>query len=251
MGCDIHLIVEHRNGNGEWHRVPHYDRPCDSCDGTGKYEDGRECYSCAGAGHLVDKHYDDRDYDVFAILADVRNGYGFAGIDTGDGFLPLAPGRGIPDDLSAEQKATIAAPYDDSDYDYRNKSGEWAYDLGEHSETWILWSELVTPNPPNYWTRETKKRGWVTADEYTRWKTDGKPHGWCGGVSGANIRHLSHAEMDAAITEGETDGAYTEVEWGETYAEAAERFLKRIGEVVEHIGNPDPKDVRLVMGFDS
>ena len=39
---------------------------------------------------------------LFAILAGVRNGYGFAGCDTGDGFRPIAPPRGLPGDVSPE-----------------------------------------------------------------------------------------------------------------------------------------------------
>ena len=95
MGCDIHLIAEVRNGNGTWHLVPNFDRPCDRCEATGHYPDGRACYRCKGEGHLVDDHYSDRSYDVFAMLADVRNGSGFAGVVTGEGFLPLAL-RGYP-----------------------------------------------------------------------------------------------------------------------------------------------------------
>lgn len=41
-----------------------------------------------------------RNYDLFAMLAGVRNGRGFAGVVTGAGFNPISEPRGLPDDLS-------------------------------------------------------------------------------------------------------------------------------------------------------
>lgn len=44
---------------------------------------------------------------------------------------------------------------------------------------------------------------------------------------------------------------YTFVEWEITYKEEAKQFLEQIANIVHRIGDPDPKDIRLVMGFDS
>lgn len=43
-----------------------------------------------------------RNYNLFAMLADVRNGRGFAGIPTGEGFEPISEPRGIPEDAHPE-----------------------------------------------------------------------------------------------------------------------------------------------------
>lgn len=61
----------------------------------------------------------DRNYWAFAVLADVRNGIGFAGIKTGSPVTPIAPPRGLPDD-----RAEIAG------------------DLGDHSYSWVTLAEL-------------------------------------------------------------------------------------------------------------
>lgn len=78
MGCDIHLTVEAFR-DGSWRCVPN------------------DCGDW----------YDNRNYDVFAILADVRNGSGFAGVSTGEGFAPIAPRRGIPADACVEYLRSV------------------------------------------------------------------------------------------------------------------------------------------------
>ena len=87
MGTDIHFYVERRNGKG-W-------VSCDTWEDD-EYEPGRKTVP------FHQHFYDTRNYDLFAILANVRNGRGFAGTDTGDGFVPLCEPRGLPDDMSAE-----------------------------------------------------------------------------------------------------------------------------------------------------
>ena len=256
MGCDIHLIVEQRGEDGAWHRVPHYDRPCDSCDGKGKYESGNQCYSCDGKGHAVQRHYDNRNYDVFAILANVRNGYGFAGVDTGDGFRPLTEGRGIPDDLCAEQRRPDE-PWPEG-YDWHDKSGDWAYDLGEHSFTWLTYDELLDES---YWSQTTKKRGWVGVEGFQVFERDGRPDSWSGGISGAGVEHISNQEMRRRIADGSAlrekiltlraPSYYTLVEWEISYREVASFFLERMADVYLRIGAPNPEDIRITMGFDS
>lgn len=48
----------------------------------------------------VSKPDDSRNYDLFAILAGVRNGEGFAGCRIGERFKPIADLKGYPDDIS-------------------------------------------------------------------------------------------------------------------------------------------------------
>ena len=56
MGCDIHMMAKVQQDNGSW-------KNAGEIDGN-------------------------RNYDLFAILANVRNGHGFAGIKTGGGIRP-------------------------------------------------------------------------------------------------------------------------------------------------------------------
>ena len=98
MGCDIHLYVEKRVGD-KWEAVPGPN------PWHGMWDDEPE-------ERLNDWIWDGRHYDLFAIMANVRNGYGFAGCDTGDGFVPIAMPKGLPDDVSPAIKP---APTDGGD----------------------------------------------------------------------------------------------------------------------------------------
>src|SRR5690242_3218591 len=72
----------------------------------------------------------DRNYWAFSVMADVRNGSGFAGCDTGKPVEPISKPRGLPADTS------IA----DTDADFEDPAYIW---LGDHSHSWLLLSELM------------------------------------------------------------------------------------------------------------
>lgn len=87
-----------------------------------------ECYR-DGRWHLVEADIPrDRNYRAFAVLADVRNGYSFAGIGTGDPVTPIDEPRGLPDDLSPELRAAL-------------EQKRWL--LGDHSISWVTLEELL------------------------------------------------------------------------------------------------------------
>lgn len=267
MGTDIHLEVERLGEDGVWHWIEHPDRPCDDDYCTdGLYNEktpnaemhGQPHYRCDGTGHYVEQFFDDRNYDVFAILADVRNGYGFAGCDTGDGFEPIAEPRGLPDDLGPEirdalvreRRLSMADAWGDDWWDNPQR-----IDLGEHSFSWLTVAEILDYD----WTRTTKKRGWVGAEQFEVFERDGRPTSWSGGVSGGSVEHVSNQEMRRRITDGSARRAattavlesryYTCVEWEQPYTDSAARFLQVVQRDIVPLGDPDK--VRLVFGFDS
>lgn len=215
MGCDIHLYVETKRLDGNWQmEALAYDNPAWPEDE--KYYDGYRGWS-------------DRNYDTFAILANVRNGSGFAGVDTGDGFSPIDDPRGLPDDI-----------------------GEIPPDVnfGDHSFSWLLYSEILG----HCWNSVTTKRGWVGSAEFLEWQKSGRPCSYRGGVSGSSVRHITNQEMAAAIEESATGiiDLYTQVSWEVTYREAAARFLAWLDRVVAPLAATyGPDNVRLVFGFDS
>lgn len=100
MGTDIHMAVEVRK-DGVWQNVTPF----------------RNGYS------PEPEYYEDRNYDLFAILADVRNRYG---------FVPLDQPRGIPSDASDDVR-------------------RWCED-GDHSHSYCTVAELLTYD----WTRIVK-----------------------------------------------------------------------------------------------
>jgi len=122
MGSDIHMITQVRE-NGEW-RTKH------------------DAFN-----------YRTRNYSVFGMLADVRNGRGFAGAVYGTGFIPISEPKGLPDDLR-EKMYKILDEYDEEWAEDQGLSfagigarevrdnyveGEW---LGDHSFTWLDMAEI-------------------------------------------------------------------------------------------------------------
>jgi len=237
MGCDIHLYVEAKE-NGKWvskdrwQPNPYWDAEEDS--------EGRKM-------EKAESFYSGRNYDLFAILAGVRNGRGFAWVNTGDGFVPLSPPKGLPLDVSPE---------------VQQESDNW--DCDGHSHSWHTVADLLAYD----WTQATTKRGYVNGPEFFDWsgwkKNRGQgPESYCGGVSGPGIQHVSVEEMEARIaslTEGidyhmrakaieSLQSVYAQVEWSTPYYRAAGSFLSETMPRLWRLGAPD--DVRVVFWFDN
>jgi hypothetical protein len=246
MGCDIHLYVERRE-NGKWVTCDAWEK--DPGDG------GRASVP------YKKSFYHGRNYDLFAIFADVRNGRGFAGVKTGEGFTPISPPRGIPADCCAE---------------YRDVAEGWGVD--GHSHSWLTVADIMSYD----WTQTTTKRGVVRPQEWAAWKLNGQPESWCGGIGGSGILTVSPQRMEAAakvVTGGDLwklfhDGgnafksgplgvavyknlggagdhgeAVTEVSWTIPYYDAGSHFLGSALPRLWRLGAPE--DVRIVFFFDN
>lgn len=208
MGTDIHPVVEVRQKDGSWRAV----KPP-----TPRYDHEDPCW----------RWEFDRSYDSFAVMADVRNGYGCAGVDTGNGFVPIAEPRGIPKDFSLPD-----------------------YYVGDHSFSWLTLAEIKAYD----WTRRTKKRGVLDAKGYKEWREHrGWPKGgWSGGIMGYGVLNVSNEEMDAYLERPIKDGKerYTQVEWWADYKDCCKRLLDFVAEL-EAMNLGKANDVRIVFGFDS
>lgn len=187
--------------DGKRHCMLERTEPCDQCQGT-KISHHSQFFS-------------DRNYDVFAILGNVRNGTGFAGSVTSSGFEPISDNRGIPDDISRGLRDyLVRTGYDlidgkleynrddeeeDDLYEEMEKEPEGYWGLGDHSWSWVTLDEII-----NYdWDRAVVKEGWVTPGQFQHFREHGSPNGWCGGVSGRNVEHISDTEMALKIDEGD------------------------------------------------
>jgi len=167
MGCDIHLFVEAKGGKrDDWSLVKR------TIHVATDYQEERVFRVGWGEG---------RNYDVFAMLANVRNGRGFAGIDLGDGFTPIDTPRGIPSDTSI---------------DYLDETE--SYGMDGHSHSYFSLRELLDLEPKGYWDNSTTHRGVLLRDEFeqlqaqgrveslegnTAW-LNGRPDSWAGDISG-------------------------------------------------------------------
>lgn len=208
MGTDIHVHVEVRRNN-KW-----------------EYKMGLEL---------------DRNYDLFAMLADVRNGTGFAGIVTGEGFNPISKPKGLPKDVSAEVQER--AEYWDGD---------------AHSHSYLTTQELKEYD----WNQKTKKRGVITLAEFKRIEGKGAPQSWFAAVSGPGTIYIQSPADKHLILHGFTGSVpqiadvrnlgktiYVEHEWETTYGEATGSFVKETIPLLGLVGAPE--DVRIVFYFDS
>jgi hypothetical protein len=235
MGCDIHLFVE-KKVEGSWVAADKWEKD--------KY---------GGNSLRVDNSfYDDRNYSLFAILADVRNGSGFAGCDLGDGFNPISKPKGLPKDVCHLIGKEFA---------------EWGCD--GHSCSWHTLEDLL-----NYdWTQITKRRGFIDAINYAEWSIYDKdagdsPKNWCGGVSGQSIRHITEAEMKRRLKDfsekydvdgwalvdtlkktKELNNYYCNIEWKQPYYKTCSSFLSETIPLLLRLGKPN--EVRIVFWFDN
>lgn len=236
MGTDIHLFVEKLIG-GKWQPV---EPPYDSKYG-GKSFDPYHKY-----GHWDFKEGDptERNYNVFAFLANVRNGMGFAGVRTGVPVQPQFPERGIPGDTSYTEPK-----YDD---DGEIVSGDsW---LGDHSFTHASLTEILSAP----WDTEFTTFGVVNDTEFKEWQTNGQPSNWCGGVSGQGIiTHQDVIKYANMIDNGEIRNDpqmgcrdYCEVFWKWKPIENC-GFIRWAREFLVPISDGNTDSIRVVMGFDS
>lgn len=240
MGCDIHLYVEvYDEKQQKWI----------SADQWKKDEDG---YVSVENGY-----FDGRSYNTFAILANVRNGRGFAGIDTGNGFNPISSPKGIPYDVSPE----VSAKYED-----------WGGDA--HSASYLSAKELLDYD----WTQETSLRGQVEMKEYRNWSEFGKrygksPESYCGSCEGPGVRHISMAEADQMLKplnqelsqvrreshskylaklkeqEASYESVFVSSQWTQKYYQCTTKFLSETMPRLWRLGSPDK--VRIVFWFDN
>lgn len=237
MGCDIHMYVEKKK-DGKW-----------AAARSELFVIEDEQYDIVPDIPYEQMIYTDRNYSLFAILANVRNGFGFAGSDTGEGFVPITMPKGLPDDVSEEVKKV---------------SDEWGCD--GHSHSWFTLEELLSYD----WTQITVRRGWVNGLQYWDWCRYSRgagesPESWCSSVGGGRVVHLTVDKMDTLIkmytedkqTHQEKKKAiekylahtYCKIEWKQPYYKCVRRFLSDVIPQLIRMGKPD--EVRIVFWFDN
>ena len=212
MGCDIHLYVEKRI-SGIWFSADEWTQD--------KYETEPKLEVA-----YKNRFYSGRNYDLFAILANVRNGSGFAGVKTGDGFNPICMPLGLPPDVTPE---------------VRDDSNRWGDD--GHSHSYLTVAELLAYD----WTQSTRQQGWLDAASYCKWSGYSKscglgPNSYSADVWGGSVEKISNEEMEERVNDvcrknpdhhrtneqlvaEKMQSVYTLLEWTETYYQAASDFL--------------------------
>ena len=159
MGCDIHLFVEYKDKAGKWHRA----RPRitaewavqANAEAKAKAKPGEKPYLYAEK-----VWYDNRNYDLFAMLADVRN----------DGFNPISAPKGLPRNVSPSVK---------------KESDGW--DCDGHSHSWLTLAELEAYD----WDQKAIMQGMVSKAQAEEFRKTGKPpESWCGWTNATDVETI-------------------------------------------------------------
>ena len=230
MGTDIHSIAQ-VNRDGRWQTV------------------------------AVGIDGDQRSYNTFAMLADVRNGYGFAGCRTSTGFPVIHEQRGLPEDLKTNEdngllinKTDLVCawdwggneiPIDSPDARRVKYLDEEPMYLGDHSFSWCTLTELRTFIENVAKKTETRIVGIVDLAAYNLHKqTCQRYTNWCGMVSGPGI-----------VVESDPPGpraTHVQTSWPVNAAESSRlcKIEAALSLVAERTGAA-PESIRFVYGFDS
>jgi hypothetical protein len=229
MGTDIDLYVEKRKPNGEWDLLFPSTDMAEQLHG----EWGKD--KAYGPDNLSGwAWYSGRNYELFALLADVRNRF--------DVESPWCH-RGLSPNFTVT-------------------------DTHGHSHSYVTLAELKAYD----WSTGVPISGWVGVGEYREFKENGSPHSYSQGVGGGNVVHVTNEEMDALFDndtivhrlspiDGDpdrmvwvsTDGNayFTKVEWTKPMENACGWFVnKTIPALEEFTKGTDPADIRLTYWFD-
>lgn len=221
MGCDIHIFAEHRTGPDKpWTFLPAPDTGHDYTAEREAKERG-ETYSspCKYRFTRWDKDpvpegyehfdanspdeaclrdwFDDWNYRLFGMLANVRNGVGFAGVKTGEPIQPVLP-------------ADVTSPPQPFLPDYASEGGiehtrgwpedccselmeEAKYNM-EHTPNWLTLKELQEYLGASK-NKDLTVRGHLTAQQYFELQEGKKPESWTGGTTGRGVLTLDPAVL--------------------------------------------------------
>ena len=212
MGCDIHTIAQVKK-NGKWVTV---------------------------AANIGDE---DRSYNSFAVLANVRNGVGFAGLTTGEGWKPISQPRGLPSDIVFTEDYSVIVP-EYEEYGERTKL-KW---LGEHSHSYLYLFEMENYLEEIKDKKYTSRR--VTDKEsYIRYKETGDfPTHLSGGVWGKDL-----ITIEEHLITPEEEYTHVSFEYQLPCHEVLRYFVKAVKELQEIAKNHEVNsaEIRMVFGFDS
>ena len=231
MGTDIHGVFQARNmQTNTWKNIPH--------------------------GYEMQRHY-----QLFAVLAGVRNGVGFAGCVTGQAVSPIADPRGYPEDFGTrglrdfddvEEGADANELVDDrhpASYEVVDPRRQKYYKaeevrsiwMGDHSFSWLGGEEMM------HWHESAPiivASGIIGRLEYEAWNKVSEPKSYCGGISGGGIVVIDESQVNKP---GEPmNWTHVSVTWDRGLKGDLAYFFDEVQRLVKEHGT-----IRFVFGFDS
>lgn len=200
----------------------------------------------AATGKWLDvesKFDENRHYQLFAVLADVRNGYGFAGVSTGEAVKPIARPRGFPADFEVDGEdhpvADVSA-LTEWQRKYHKDGDPLVVWMGDHSHSWLTAEEMLAW----YATAPTVlKTGVISREQYGKWDGKSSPDSWSGGISGPGVVVVNDNDIEKKERPAWT---HVQIHWESGLKEELRYFFDEVTRLAtEH------RRVRYVFGFDS
>lgn len=178
----------------------------------------------------------DRNYLLFSWLADVRNGFGFAGVRTYDPINPIALPRGLPKDFEVadDMHPVTSKAILGRRAEYLESGEPLEMFMGDHSHSWLYADEILAAQRP----KDIRRTGVVPRSFYDAWDGETPPDSWSGGISGPNISVATAPNVPPEAT-------HVQIEWTES-EDGLDYFVDEVKRLKELHG-----EVRLVFGFDS
>lgn len=261
MGTDIHMEVEARI-EGMWKVVDapesyardefHIER---FAEAEAEYKaTGQKCWDFDYYQNQLKKGwYTGRNYCAFAVLGNVRNGFGFAGTVTHKPITPISDRRGLPQDIDDQRLQNYLEESEHLDEGW----------YGDHSFSWVGLDELMAYD----WEYQMDARGIVPRAAYEALRAGGWNHrtspqshkSWpkgewmSSGISGSDVHVQNESVPGEYITDKmRPETTHIDLDYTDTVAtRCGEYYNMRLSmcELVPEGGSL--KDVRLVFGFDS
>lgn len=192
---------------------------------------------------IPSKYEESRHYQLFAVLAGVRNGTGFAGIRTGEKVTPISEPRGLPDDFNVVDGDTHPIEtlqiISERRRKYREPDDAMEVWMGDHSHSWLTADEMLA------WFETAPavvQTGIISREQYDAWDKQSTPDSYCGGISGPSVIVIEEPEV------GRTEQPWTHVRvtWESGLKDELKYFFNEVRRLHEEHGQ-----VRYVFGFDS
>lgn len=176
--------------------------------------------------HPVPNVIENRDYDFFAILTNVCNGYGFAGVSRyEEPIKPITSDRGFE-----------GLPFE---VDINNNY------IGDHSFGYVTLAELQATKLHH---QKVIRTGVVSLADYKM--LNGKaPKEWSGRVSGGNTKTINESDVATLEPKKNTD-YYVQMSWEDfPFEESIDRLISWMS---FYIGwRLPPEEIYFVFGFDN
>lgn len=192
---------------------------------------------------IASKFEYNRHYQLFAVLAGVRNGYGFAGCPTGEAVKPIAEPRGLPSDFAMNDDAHPLDSFDamqESRKPYHTPGEPLETWMGDHSHSWLSAAEILT------WAESAPKVvkvGVLSREAYSTWDGNSQPASYSGDVMGRLIVKINDNAVEREQTPNWT---HIRVSWESGLRQELAYFFDEVARLqAEHV------EVRFVFGFDS